>query len=101
VRVGVVDHHRRKLQGVGSRLRHGGAHDAGGVPDEERHLLLGHELRGDDEVTLVLAVRVVDDHDQASLGQCGQSVLDRLGRHHVAHAAVSSSATWVPKTRPW
>ena len=50
--------------------------------------LVGGELRGDDEVALVLAVGIVDDDDHPA----GADVLDRLlDRRELAHRVVSRS----------
>ena len=54
------------------------AHDAGGVADDERHLLRRAERGGDEQVALVLAIVIVgDDHDLA-LGEGGDHSLDAL-----------------------
>src|SRR6267142_661605 len=54
------------------------ADDAGGVADDERHLLGRAERGGDEQVALVLAIIVVgDDHDLA-LGEGGDDGLDTL-----------------------
>lgn len=61
VRVGVVADHEWQPQGVSSLRGQGRADDARAVPDDEGHLLLGHQLGRDDEISLVLPVGVVDD----------------------------------------
>ena len=62
----VVRHHRIEMQPprlLGAERR---ADDAGGVADDEGHLLRRAERGGDEQVALVLAVVVVgDDHDLA------------------------------------
>ena len=55
--------HRRKIQPVARVARQGHAQEPGRVPDGEGHELRGGPGRGEDQVTFVLAVGVVDDHD--------------------------------------
>ena len=61
--------HRGQAQrvGAGGVQRH--ADHPGGVPDGEGHELRGGVLGGEDDVALVLAVFVVDDHHGAAGGQ--------------------------------
>jgi len=53
---------------------HRHAHEATGLPDEEGEPLGGRELGGEDEVALVLAIRVVKDED----GSAGAEVVERV-----------------------
>ena len=78
VRIGVValGDHRRQAQRIGTLGGHRGAEDAGGVPHDERHLLGGDGRGGQDQVTLVLAVGVVDDHDHPTGGDRRDGLLD-------------------------
>ncbi len=46
-------------------MLHRDADDPGAVADHEGHGVRGHELRGGDQVTLVLAILVVGDDDHA------------------------------------
>src|SRR5690606_30454234 len=69
-RLGVVVHHLREVQPVQFVALHGGADQAAALAHHERDDLLGRHLGGDDEVALVLAVLVVDDHD----GPAGRDV---------------------------
>src|SRR5690606_23867474 len=52
--------------------------DAGGVTDDERHLLRGAVDRGDDQVALVLAPVVVHDDDDLATLEGPQSFDDFL-----------------------
>jgi hypothetical protein len=66
VGVGVVGDHLREPECRTLLLAHRCADDAGGLPDDERHLLVGDQLGRDDEVALVLPVGIVDDHHHLS-----------------------------------
>ena len=39
------------------------------MPNHERYLLLGHLRAGDDQVSLVLAIAVVEDNDELACQQ--------------------------------
>ena len=69
----VERHHGIEVQALGFLRRQRRADDAGGVADDERHLLGRAERRRDEQIALVLAVVVVgDDHDLA-LGEGGDN----------------------------
>ena len=79
--LGVAQHHRPEVQ-LGGALggdRH--ADHPGGVVQEEGDGLGRGELGGDDEVALVLAVLVVDDHHDLALRHGGDGVGDGGERH--------------------
>ena len=62
----VLRHHGIELQPAGMLAAERRADDAGGVADDEGHLLRRAVRGGDEQVALVLAVVVVgDDHDLA------------------------------------
>ena len=55
------------------------ADDAGGVADDERHLL-GRAQRGrDDQIALAFPVVIVGDDDEFAAGKGLQDFLDRIG----------------------
>src|SRR6185295_17112268 len=70
----VFAHHR--LQAEPRRVRAGERHadQAAAVGGEEIYLLRGDEIRGKDEVALVLAVLVVDQHDDIAGAQIGNDL---------------------------
>jgi amidase len=92
VGVGVVSDHLRKPERRTPLGGHRRADDARGVPDDERHLLLGRQLRRDDEITLVLPVGRVDDHHHPPGGQRRERTLNLLGRRttRLPHEVISS-----------
>ena len=75
VGVGVV--HRRQVEPVAVGLGERHADVAGGVAHHERHQLRRGLLRREDQIALVLAVRVVDHHHRPSGREIGEGPLDR------------------------
>ena len=63
---GVVLHHHGEIKLPDLLVSEAEADDAGALPDHEGHLLLGHLLGAEDEVSLVLAVVVIDNHHAAA-----------------------------------
>ena len=55
------------------------ADDAGGVADDEGHLLGGAKRDGDDQIALTLAVIVISDDDEFAPGEGLQDFLNRIG----------------------
>ena len=59
---------------VGNLITEGEEHNPARMPDEERHVLCGQVLRGDDEISFVLPVFIIHNDDHLSLAeifQCG------------------------------
>ncbi|CAM5344126.1 hypothetical protein SVIOM74S_08567 [Streptomyces violarus] len=79
-RLGVVLDHLRELQAIQLLALHRGADQAAALAHHEGDDLGGRLLGGDDEVALVLAVLVVDDHDRAAGRDIGDGLLDRVER---------------------
>ena len=77
----VVRRHQRDLEPVEHLGRHRHADHAAGVADRERHQLRGRPGGGEDDVALVLAVLVVDDHDRLPGGDVGDRLLDVVEAH--------------------
>ena len=79
----VVVGHRAQAEVIGALLGEAEAHEAARVRRHEVDRLGRRELRGDDQVALVLAVGVVDDDHEAPFAD----VLDRLldGRERSGH----------------
>lgn len=102
-RLGVVLDHLREAEPVQFVALHGGADQSAAFAHHEGDDLGGRLLGGDDEVALVLAVLVVDDHDGAAGRDVGDGLFDRV-EHGVlellgavkdrcrAHAGAPSSA---------
>ena len=65
---GVARHHRRQPEAVDLLRRRGRAQDAAAVGDDEVHVRRRRLLGREDEVALVLAVRVVDHDDHPARG---------------------------------
>ena len=63
---GVVLHHHGEIKLLNLLVSKAEADDAGALPDHEGHLLLGHLLGAEYEVSLVLAVVVIDNHHAAA-----------------------------------
>ncbi len=61
----VERHHRVEVQPPRLLGRQRRADDAGGVADDERHLLGRAQARGDEQIALVLAIVVVGDDDNS------------------------------------
>src|SRR5690606_29614179 len=74
--LGVLRRHEGDLQAVEVGAVHRDADDAAGVTDREGQQLRGRLRGGEDDVALVLAVLVVDDHDGASRRDVGERGLD-------------------------
>ncbi|MEU1183282.1 hypothetical protein ABZ464_37725 [Streptomyces sp. NPDC005820] len=68
------------------------------MSDQEGHLLVADQFGGDDEIALVLPVRVVGHHDHLTRRQRGDGPLySPCGSPAPAHGA-SSSLVWVPNS---
>ena len=88
--VAVVRRHQRDLEPVEHGGRHRHADHAAAVPDRERHQLRRRLGGREDQVALVLAVHVVDDHDRLAGGDVGDRALDAVQPDaHVDSPAVS------------
>ena len=81
LRLGVLRDHERQLELVEALGGQRYADQAGGVGEEEGHLLGSRELRRHHEVALVLAVGVVDDDDHLASTYGGDRLLDPGQRH--------------------
>lgn len=90
--VGVVGDHRGQPEPVGVDALHRHADDAGAVADGEGQLPWGGRVGGEYEVALVLAVRVVGDHDHPAAGERIEGCL-QLGVHRRAHRSQSRKAS--------
>ena len=73
----VLAHHRPQAQARRVRLGERHADQAAAVRGEEVDLLGRHEIGGEDEVALVLAVLVVDQHDDVAGADLGDDLGDR------------------------
>ena len=82
----VVVGHRAQAELVGALLGQAEADQAARVRRHEVDRLGRRELRGDRQVALVLAVRVVDDDDDAALADLLDRLLDRGERRRHCHA---------------
>ena len=92
----VVRHHRIEPQPariLGGDRR---ADDAGGMADDEGHLLGGAERGRDDQIALALAVVIIGDDDDFAVGKGLQNFLDRIGHFLETLAAWPGciSRTW-------
>ena len=76
---------QRQAELVGALLGERQADLPACVRDHEVDRLGGRELRGDDEVALVLAVGIVDDDDDATLANLLDRILDRRERCRDRH----------------
>ena len=72
-------HHRIEPQPAGVVGGDRRADDAGGMADNERHLLRGAERGRDDQIALALPVVIVGNDDEFTLGKGLQNFLDRIG----------------------
>ena len=86
--VGAVDravlrHHRREVEALGVRRGDRHADEPAAVGRQEVDLLGRHEIRGEDEIALVLAVLLVDQHGHPP----GLEVGDEIGNGGKAHGA--------------
>mmetsp|Transcript_4917 Transcript_4917/g.21990 ORF Transcript_4917/g.21990 Transcript_4917/m.21990 type:complete len:547 (+) Transcript_4917:37-1677(+) len=68
--------HEGQVESVRGLVVHGDAHQPAGVADHEVHALLGHLIGGADEVTLVLAILVVEHHHEPPGGHLGDGLVD-------------------------
>ncbi len=84
----VVRRHQRDLEPVEHVGRHRHADHPAGVADRERHQLRSRLGRGEDDVALVLAVLVVDDHDRLPRGDVGDRLLHIVEAHSTAVESV-------------
>lgn len=75
VGLGVHGHHLVEMEPVGVLAGHRDAQEATAFAHGEGHELRGRECRREDEVALVLPVRVVDDHDRAAGGDLGDGAV--------------------------
>jgi hypothetical protein len=73
-------HHQRQSQPPATVLGERQADEAATVPRHEIDVLGPHTGRGHQQVTLVLPVLVIHDHDHASRSELGQDFLDRVQR---------------------
>ena len=75
--IGMVGRLQVEVQAFANARRHCQADDAAAVPHHEVDGFGRHLLRGDDQVALVLAILVIDEHDHAAGPQLGQRLVDR------------------------
>ncbi len=86
--VGAVDrtvlrHHRREIEAFGMRRGDRHADEPAAVGRQEIDLLRRHEIRGEDEVALVFAILLVDQHSHPP----GLEVGDEIGNGRKTHGA--------------
>jgi hypothetical protein len=81
VRGRVVAHHRRQSKLAAAFARQRQAHQAACVRDHEIDVGRLHQFGGHDQVALVLAILVVDDHDHAAGTQFFEEFRDRGEAH--------------------
>jgi hypothetical protein len=74
----VERHHGIEVQALGFFRCERRADDAGGVADDERHLLGRAQRGGDEQVALVLAVVVIRHYHDLALGEGRDCRLDPL-----------------------
>lgn len=67
---GVVGHHHRQLKLLTAFFGDAQAHDTAAVANGQRHLLNGHGFRGEDHVTFVFTVFIIEHHYAAPVAQC-------------------------------
>ncbi len=79
-RLGVVLDHLRQLEALQLVVLHGSADQAAALAHHEGDDLGGGLLGRDDEVALVLAVLVVDDHDGPAVRDVADRLLDGVER---------------------
>ena len=72
-------HHRIEPQPARVFVRDRCADDAGGVADDEGHLLGGAQRRRDNQIALAFAVLVIGDDDEFAAGKGLQNFRDRIG----------------------
>ena len=77
----VVGDHRRQMEAPGDLAGQRRTDDAAGMADDERHLLRRRVDRGEDQITLVLAVVVIGDDDDLAGGER----VDRLADTGLGH----------------
>src|SRR2546430_4565377 len=91
----VARHHGQEIQALGVCLGDRPADQAAAELRHEIYFFRGDELRGEDEIALVLAILVVDEHGHAAGFQLGDDFLDRVE----AHGVVRPSANFTPNKR--
>src|SRR5581483_6787565 len=89
----VVVGHRAQPERVAALLGQAQADEAARVRRHEVDRLGGGELGGDHEVALVLAVRIVDDDDEAAVADVLERLLDRGERGGLPDGGHRSSLT--------
>jgi hypothetical protein len=109
-RLGVVLDHLREFEPVQFLALHGDADQAAALAHHEGDDLGGGLFGGDDEVALVLAVLVIDDHDGPAGGDVADGVLDGVEGEVLdvvlavpggqgSHAAAPSKTCWAARER--
>ena len=79
----VLRHHRREIEALGVRRSDRHADEPAAVGRQEIDLLGRHEIRGEDEIALVLAILLVDEHGHPP----GLEVGDEIGNGGKTHGA--------------
>ncbi len=79
-----MGHHRIEPEAARVLGGHRRADDAGGMADDERHLLGGAERGGDDQIALALAVLVVGDDHELTPGKGLQDFLNVIGHFPIS-----------------
>src|SRR5439155_9547779 len=80
----VARHHRQEVQALGVRLGDRHADEAAAELRHEIDFFRGDELRGENQVALVLAILVVDEHGHAAGLELGDDFLNRIEAHGFA-----------------
>jgi hypothetical protein len=96
---GVLLRHQRQLQLLDALLGEREANEAARVLRHEIDDLWGRHLRRDDEITLVLAVFVVDEDDHPAVARFLDHFLDRRDDLDEAHGSTSVLTLPVSLTR--
>ena len=92
----IVGDHRIEPQPPRILGRDRRADDAGGVADDERHLLRGAERGRDDQIALALAVVVIGHDDELAPGEGLQHVRNRIG--HTLNRLSLFLPGWISRT---
>src|SRR2546428_780165 len=95
---GVVGNHHRDLELVEALSQEGHANQATAVLRHEVHRFRGHAVGRHHEVTLVLAVLVVHDEEDAPLPDLLDALLDGRKRGHVVPLSASERTRYLPIT---